>query len=68
MARTLAEGGPQPKKAYFLDFAIFHADSKLCVMKQQRKEELEKSKQIKLITKHVSSTHSAEQEAPPPTL
>ena len=35
-------------------------------MKQQWREEFDKSKQIKLITKCLSSTHSAEQEAPPP--
>lgn len=39
----------------------------MCIIKQRRQQELEKSKQIKLITKHLCSTHSTEQEAPPPT-
>jgi len=38
----------------------------MCIMKQ-REEELEKSKQIELITKSLFNTLSAEQEAPLPT-
>lgn len=56
MAWILAEGGPQPPESRLLDSATFQGDSKRCIMEQQWKEAFEKSKQTKLLTKHLSTT------------